>query len=107
MTIGVPRGLIVALAAVFSGYHLVLAGYSLTMGYASIPGAVVAGMILYAIVTAASLWPTRETRLPVWLASFSLGVAVALPPLITAVLDPTRPGATGTPPGTWRRSARS
>ena len=95
MTIGVPRGLIVALAAVFSGYHLVLAGYSLAFPFASDQTAVLAGMLLYAIVTIAALWPTRENRLPVWLASFALGVAVALPPLITAVLDPMRPGGNG------------
>lgn len=95
MTIGVPRVLIVALAATFSGYHLVLAAYSLTSDYASEPGAVIAGMVLYAAVTTAALWPTRETRLPVWLAAFSLGVAVALPPLITVVLDPARPGGNG------------
>ncbi len=95
MTIGVPRYLIIALAAVFSGYHLVLAGYSLTRDYASEPGAVIVGMVMYAVVTAAVLWPTREGRMPIWLASFSLGVAVALPPLITVVLDPTRPGGNG------------
>ncbi|MFT4029045.1 MAG: hypothetical protein QM675_04145 [Protaetiibacter sp.] len=95
MKIGVPRSLIVALAAVFSGYHLVLAGYSLTFPYASQPTAVVAGMLLYAVVTAGVLWPAHDTRMPVWLASFSLGVAVAIPPLITTVLDPARPGGNG------------
>lgn len=95
MTIGVPRLLIIVLAAVFSGYHLVLAAYSLTFPYASEPDAVIAGMLLYAVVTAAALWPTRENRMPVWLASFALGVAIALPPLITVVLDPARPGGNG------------
>jgi hypothetical protein len=95
VTIGVPRALIIALAGVFSGYHLVLAAYSLTFPYASETGAVVAGMLLYAVVTAAVLWPTRETRMPVWLAAFALGVAIALPPLITVVLDPMRPGGNG------------
>src|SRR5690606_35904851 len=88
MTIGVPRALIVLLAAVFSGYHLVLAGYSLTFDYASERGPVLAGMLLYGLATGAALWSTRETRMPVWLASFALGTAVALPPLITTVLDP-------------------
>jgi len=101
--IGVPRSLIVVLAAVFSGYHLVLAGYSLTFPYAAQPGAVVAGMLLYALVTAVALWPARDTRMPVWLASFSLGAAVALPPLITAVLDPARPGGNGY--ATWYAAA--
>jgi hypothetical protein len=95
MTIGVPRALIIALAAVFSGYHILLAGYSLTFPYASDPWAVIGGMALYALATAAALWPTGQNRMPVWLASFSLGVAVALPPLITTVLDPERPGGNG------------
>ncbi len=99
MTIGVPRVLIVALAAVFSGYHLLLAAYSLTFPFASDPAAVLGAMALYALVTTAVLWPMREARLPIWLASFSLGVAVALPPLVTAVLDPHREGGNGY--GTW------
>lgn len=95
MRIGVPRVLIVALAAVFSSYHLLLAAYSLQYPYASDPAAVVAAMALYAAVTVAVLWPMRETRMPIWMASFALGVAVALPPLITTVLDPARPGGNG------------
>src|SRR5690606_34933033 len=39
--------------------------------------------------------PGRETQMPIWLAGFSLGVAVALPPLITALLDVARPGGNG------------
>ncbi|TXK16233.1 hypothetical protein [Homoserinibacter sp. GY 40078] len=95
MKIGVPRALIVALAALFSGYHLLLAGYSLQFPYASDPGAVVAGMIIYAVVTLTVLLPGRETRMPVWMAAFSLGVTIALPPLVTAVLDPMREGGNG------------
>ena len=95
MTIGVPRALIVALAGLFSAYHLLLAGYSLTFPFASERIPVVVAMVLYALVTATALWPSRETRMPIWMASFSLGVAVALPPLITTVLDPMRPGGNG------------
>ena len=74
MTIGVPRYLIIGLAALFSSYHLVLAVYSLPFGYASDPGPVVAAMVLYAIATAAVLFPAKQTRMPVWLASFSIAV---------------------------------
>ncbi|QEO08649.1 hypothetical protein [Protaetiibacter larvae] len=95
MKIGVPRALIVALAALFSAYHLLLAAYSLPFHYVSEPGPVIAAMLLYALVTATLLWPTREPRLPIWMAAFALGVAVALPPLITTVLDPARPGGNG------------
>ncbi|AYF99515.1 hypothetical protein D7I47_08655 [Protaetiibacter intestinalis] len=92
---GVPRALIVTLAGLFSAYHLLLAGYSLQFPYADDPGAVVAAMALYALVTTVALWPGRETLMPIWMAAFALGVAVALPPLITAVLDPARPGGNG------------
>lgn len=95
MKIGVPRALIIALAALFSAYHLLLAAYSLTFPYASERAPVVVAMALYALVTVTVLWPSRETQMPIWMASFSLGVAVALPPLITVVLDPTRPGGNG------------
>ena len=95
MTIGVPRYLIIGLAALFSSYHLVLALYSLQFGYSSDPAPVIAAMALYAVVTAAALAPTRKTRMPIWLAAFSLAVAVSLPLLITATLDPHRPGGNG------------
>ena len=95
MTIGVPRYLIIGLAALFSSYHLVLAVYSLPFGYASDPGPVVAAMVLYAIATAAVLFPAKQTRMPVWLASFSIAVAVSLPLLVTSTLEPDREGGNG------------
>ena len=95
MKIRVPRALIVAIAALFSAYHLLLAGYSLQFDFVDDRAPIVAGMLLYAAVTITVLWPGRENKMPVWMAAFSLGTAVALPPLITAMLDPMREGGNG------------
>ena len=70
MRITVPRWLIVSLAAVFSGYHLVLGAVSL--GQVADPVPVVACMLAYAVVTAVVLWPSRQPVLPVWAAAFAL-----------------------------------
>ena len=52
MKIGVPRALIVALAALFSGYHLLLAAYSLAFPFASERVPVIVAMVLTAIAGA-------------------------------------------------------
>ncbi|MDQ1588155.1 MAG: hypothetical protein QOJ77_1320 [Microbacteriaceae bacterium] len=83
--IALPRLLFLGLAALFSAYHLVLAVSSL-----SIPetvGSSIAAMILYLLATVLSLWPTRSTRMPVWLAGFDLAVCIALPILVTSQLN--------------------
>lgn len=95
MKIIVPRALVVALAALFSAYHLLLAAYSLQFDYVDDVVPVLMGMLLYAVGTVVVLWPGREHRMPVWMASFALGVAVALPPLITTLLVADRPGGNG------------
>ena len=95
MTIGVPRYLIIGLAALFSSYHIVLAIYSLPFGYADQAAPVIAAMVLYALATLAALFPGRQTRMPIWIAAFSLAVAVSLPLLITSTLDPHREGGNG------------
>lgn len=95
MKIIVPRALIVALAGLFSAYHLLLAWYSLQFDYVEDVVPVILGMLLYATATATALWPSRENRMPIWMAAFSLGVAVALPPLVTALLAVDRPGGNG------------
>jgi hypothetical protein len=99
MTIGVPRLLIVALAALFSGYHIVLAISSLSGPYVYSPVPIVSAIILYAVATIAALIPGKGAQMPVWLAAFSLAVAMALPLLVDAVLIPDFPG--GYAYGTW------
>lgn len=99
MTIGVPRVLIVGLAAVFSGYHILLAFYSLSGSYITFTGPIIAAIILYAVTTIIVLIPGKRAQMPVWMAALSLAVAVALPLLVTAVLVPDYPG--GYSYGTW------
>jgi hypothetical protein len=86
--IGVPRYLIVGIAALFSGYHLLLAAYSLASDAAPPPIPVLAAMGLYGAATVLSLIPWGPTRMPYWMASFNVAVAVALPLLVTHSLDP-------------------
>jgi len=90
VNIGVPRYLIVGMAAVFSAYHLVLATYSLTQHIPHSDLPIFIAMALYAAASAISLVPVGPTRMPIWMASFNLVVVVALPILVTSQLDPTR-----------------
>lgn len=55
----------ITLAAVFSGYQLVLAGVAVTNPV----GPTSAAMVLYAILTLLVLWPSRKPRMPLWLAT--------------------------------------
>lgn len=101
MVISIPRYIIVALAAVFSGYHLLLAVYSIDVPRDKVP--FVAAMILYAIATVISLWPTKELRMPLWMAIMNVVVCVALPVLVTAQLDVH--GSVGSDYSTWYPAA--
>ena len=96
MNIGVPRYLIVGMAALFSAYHLVLATYSLTQQIPMHDGPIFAAMGLYALGSILSLLPIGPTRMPIWLATFTVVVAIALPLLVTAELDPTKSNGYGT-----------
>lgn len=84
MIISVPRYLIVGLAAIFSAYHLVLAAVSI--GVPEHVGPYLAAMVLYAVATVASLWPSKRPRMPVWIASFNVAVAISVPLLVTSQL---------------------
>ena len=95
MRVAVPRALIIVVAALFSSYHVVLGLYSLPFGYAASTTPVFAGMAIYAVGTVAALLRHRQPRLPVWLAAFCVGVAIALPLLVTSTLDPQREGGNG------------
>ena len=99
--ISIPRYIIVALAAVFSGYHLLLAVYSI--GVPRSKGIYVAAMVLYAIATAVSLWGAKGRRMPLWMAAFNVVVCIALPLMITPELDAS--GSTGSDYSTWYPAA--
>lgn len=98
MTIGAPRFLLVGLAALFSSYHIVLGVYSFQLGFYASHGPVIAAMVLYAIATAALLLVSQR-RTPIWLASFTFAVSVALPLLVTSQLEAHRVG--GLSYSTW------
>ena len=93
MRIGVPRALIVTMAALFSGYHIVLGLY--TIAIPTDPMAVLAAMALYAVVSTISLLPGQPERMPVWMASLNVAVCVSMTLLITPQLDPGREGGLG------------
>ena len=78
MNIGVPRYLIVGMAALFSAYHLVLAAYSLTQNIPMHDAPIFVAMALYALGSILSLVPIGPTRMPIWLAAFTVIVAIAL-----------------------------
>ena len=70
--ISLPRIPVLALGAMFSAYHLVLAAFDL--GTPARIGPVLAAMGLYAVATVVSLWPKSPVAMPYWLASFNVGV---------------------------------
>ncbi|QTX05304.1 hypothetical protein [Agromyces archimandritae] len=84
--ITVPRWLLLVLGGMFSGYHVVLGIYSLDVP--ETPWPTIAALSLYVVATVLSLWPVRRVRMPDWLASYDLAVAIALPMLVTSQLDP-------------------
>jgi hypothetical protein len=96
VNIGVPRYLVVGLAAVFSAYHLVLASYSLIRGIPFSAGPIFLAMIIYAAASAVSLLPWGPTRIPVWMAGLNLAVVIALPLLVSGQLDPHLENGYGT-----------
>jgi hypothetical protein len=99
MKVRVPRPLIIIIAGLFSGYLIVLAVYSLFpasgIPYSTLPETVYAGMAIYGLATVAVLAPDKRARMPVWLASFAVGIAVILPMLVASGLDPNRAGGNG------------
>ncbi|HEY9498952.1 MAG TPA: hypothetical protein VIQ78_08015 [Terrimesophilobacter sp.] len=99
--ISIRRYIIIALAAVFSGYILLLAAYSLDVPKEKAP--YVLAMVLYAVATVLSLWPTKQPRMPIWLAVFNVAVCVALPLLVTGQLDIN--GTVGSDYSTWYPAA--
>lgn len=99
--ISIPRYVIVALAAVFSGYHVLLALVSIGAAKDIVP--YVAAMILYSVATVLSLALVKTLRMPLWMALLNTAVCIALPLLVTAQLDPH--GSVGSDYSTWYPAA--
>ncbi len=91
----IPRAFIVTIAALFSGYHVLLGLYSLQFDYTSDAGRVIAAMVVYGIATVAVLVPDGRPRMPIWLGVFAVAVSVTVPLLVTTTLDPAREGGNG------------
>ncbi|MBG6106726.1 hypothetical protein [Frigoribacterium sp. CG_9.8] len=82
MIVSVPRALIIALAAIFSAYHLVLAVVSIDVPRMKAP--YIAAMVLYTVATVLSLRMTSTLRMPLWVACSTVAAAVVVPGLVTS-----------------------
>lgn len=83
--ITLPRRLFLGLGGLFSAYHIFLGASTLSVPRMAAPAIV--AMVLYALATMLSLWPTSPVRMPLWLAAFDLAVCIALPVLVTSQLS--------------------
>ncbi|MEO7349575.1 MAG: hypothetical protein ABIW32_06940 [Terrimesophilobacter sp.] len=99
--ISIPRYIIVALAAVFSGYHVLLAVYSMQAASDRFPYLV--AMVLYALATVVSLWPAKTLRMPIWMGIMNVVVCAAMPLLVAPQLD--LHGTVGSDYSTWYPAA--
>jgi hypothetical protein len=93
VNIGIPRYLIVGMAALFSAYHLVLATY--TIDQPRHPEPIIVAMALYAAATIVSLLPWGPVRMPIWMAAFNFAVVIAITLLVSNELDFNRPDGVG------------
>jgi hypothetical protein len=84
--IAVPRTVILALAGLFSAYHVILGIVSLGQPASPVPAII--AMVLYILATGLSLYPRGPVLMPTWLAAFNLAVSIAMPLLVTSQLDP-------------------
>ena len=93
MRIGVPRALVVTMAALFSGYIIVLGLSAIDIPANPLP--VMIAMILYALMSTVSLLPSGPSRMPHWMAASNVIVCVLMTLLVTPQLDPAREGGLG------------
>lgn len=93
MRIGVPRALIVTMAAIFAAYHIVLGLYTIDIPANPLP--VLAAMALYATAVTLSMLPGQPERMSTWMAVANVLVCAALPLLVASQLDTTREGGLG------------
>ena len=93
MSIGVPRWIIVALAAVFSAYVVVLGIYAIDIPRS--PYAAIGGMVLFAIVVIVALLPVGPPQMPVWMAAFAVSSIVAITLVVSSEIDLGRRGGAG------------
>ncbi|MFN4000550.1 hypothetical protein [Microcella sp.] len=97
MRIGVPRALIVTMAAIFAAYHIVLGLYTIDIPADPVP--VLAAMALYATAVTISMLPGQPERMSTWMAIGNVVACAAITLLVASQLDPARPG--GLSYSTW------
>ncbi|MES1212592.1 MAG: hypothetical protein ABUT11_03490 [Leifsonia sp.] len=97
MRIGVPRWIIVGLAALFSAYVIVLGIYAIDVPISPLPA--IAAMVLFAVVIALTLWPFGRSQMPIWMAAFAIASEVAITLMVSVEIDLNRPG--GPSYATW------
>ena len=85
MRIGVPRWIIVGLAALFSGYAIVLGVYAIDIPRS--PYAAIAGMVMFAIVIIVTLLPVGPAQMPVWMAAFAVPSVIAIALIVSSEID--------------------
>lgn len=100
MNITVPKYVVIALAAIFSTYLLVLAASSFSIS--TRPSQLAAAMALYSVATVAFL-SVNSPRLTPWIAAGSLIVSLLLPVLVVSQLPPDH--EIGSDYSTWHVAA--
>jgi hypothetical protein len=86
--ITIPRSLLVALAAGFSLYHVILGVSAVLEGeYTHHVERVVAALVLYAVVTVLSVTVRPKVAMPVWLAGLVVGTGLSMTLLVGSAID--------------------
>ena len=93
MSVGVPRWIIVGIAALFSAYVVVLGIYDLDR--VRVPYPAIVAMVLFAAVVALSLLPLGPNRMPIWLAALCLSTLAAVTLLVSSQVDLADPNGPG------------
>jgi hypothetical protein len=91
--VGVPRWVIVGLAAIFSAYVIVLGLYAIDVPESPYP--TIISMVLFAVVVTLSLLPFGPSRIPFWLATFAISVELAITFAVSSQIDLHSSQATG------------
>lgn len=93
MRIGVPRWIIVGLAALFSAYAIVLGVYAINIPRSPYPA--IAAMGLFAVVVVVTLAPFGPPQMPVWMAVFASSSMAAVALLCSSQIDLGGPKGVG------------
>jgi len=91
--VGIPRWVVAGLAALFSTYVVGLGVYAFDK--VTSPWPVMIGMALFASAVVLSLIPSRQVRMPIWLAAYCLSVVASVTLLVSSQIDLHRPGGIG------------